>query len=127
MDSDQQVQVIEARLDALEGMAIRDDLSAREAFTHVMVTVNRINQLLATTQAQAVMGAATPIDKTLEKLRDWLDRLVTAMRRTLAKLAGATAFSVSVGTSVSVTVDFGPARGRASFSLSGRPYGPGLD
>jgi hypothetical protein len=137
MDNDQQVEAIEVRLDALEGMPIRDDLSAREAFTHAMVTVSRINQLSARTQAQAVMGAATPIDDILEKFRVWLDRLVRAMRRIVAKLAGATAFSVSVGTAVSFTVDFGPARGRPSFGLSGRasglglesgrPYGPGLE
>jgi hypothetical protein len=133
MDNDQQVQAIDVRLDALEGMPIRNDLSAREAYTHAMVTVSRINQLSATTQAQAIMGAATPVDDILEKLRVWLDRLVRVMRRIVAKLAGATTFSVSVGTAVSFTVDFGPARGRPSFSLggpgleSGRPYGPGLE
>jgi hypothetical protein len=128
MDNDQQVQAIAVRLDALEGMPIRDDLSARQAFTHAMVTVSRINQLSSRTQAQAIMGAATPVDDIDEKLRVWLDRLVTVMRRIVAKLTGATGFSVSVGTSVSFTVDFGPARGRSSFSLSGsRPYGPGLE
>ena len=128
MDNDQQVKVIEARLDALEGLPIRDDLSAREAFTQVMVIVNRINQLSASNQAQAIMGAATLIDDILEKLRVWLDRLVRAMRRIVAKLAGATTFSVSVGTAVSISVEFGPTRGRSTFKSSeGRPYGPGLD
>jgi hypothetical protein len=128
MDNDQQVRAIEVRLDALEGMTIRDDLSAREAFTHAMVTVSRINQLSSRTQAQAIMGAATHVDDIDEKLRVWLDRLVRVMRRIVAKLTGATGFSVSVGTAVSFTVDFGPARGRSSFSLSGsRPYGPGLE
>ncbi len=127
MDNDQQVQAIEVRLDALEGMRIKDDLSAREAFTHAMVIVSRINQLAARTQAQAIMGAATPIDDILEKLRIWVDRLVRAMRQIVAKLAGATAFSVSVGTAVSFTVDFGPVRGRSSFGLSSRPNGPGFE
>ncbi len=88
VDNDQQVQVIDGRLDALEGMPISDDRSAREAFTHVVVTVNRINQLSARTQAQAVMGAATPVDDILEKLREWLDRLLSALTRIVAKLAG---------------------------------------
>ena len=136
MDNDQQVQAIEVRLDALEGMPIRDDLSAREAFTYAMVTVSQINQHSARIQAQAIVGAATAVDDLFEKLRVWIDRLVSAMRRIVAKLAGATAFSVSVSTAVSITVDFGPPRARSSFlpgrSVGGaglesrRPYGPGL-
>lgn len=56
MDNDQQVRVIQARLDALEGMPLSDDRSAREAFTHVMVTVSRINELSAKARAQAMVG-----------------------------------------------------------------------
>lgn len=69
-------------------MPISDDQSAREAFTHVVVTVNRIDQLSARTQAQAIMGAATPVDDILEKLREWFDRLLSALTRIAAKLAG---------------------------------------
>jgi hypothetical protein len=58
MDNDQQVQVIQAGLDALEGMPVSDDRSAREAFTHVMVTVSRINELSAKARAQAMIGRA---------------------------------------------------------------------
>jgi hypothetical protein len=107
MDNDQQVQVIEARLDALDAMTISDDRSARQAFTHVVTTVSRINQLSARTQAQAMVGAAgAPVDDVLEKLRQWLERLLSALKRIVGKLDGATSFSLSVGTTVSVTVDF---------------------
>jgi hypothetical protein len=106
MDNDQQAQVIEDRLDALENMMISDDQSAREALTHLMVTVNRINQLSARTQAQALMGAGVPVDDVLEKLRHWLDRLLGALKRIVEKLAGATSFSISASANVSVTVDF---------------------
>jgi NADH:ubiquinone oxidoreductase subunit D len=107
MDNDQQVQVIEARLDALDAMTVSDDQSAREAFTHVVTTVSRINQLSARTQAQAMVGAVgAPVDDVLEKLRQWLDRLLSALKRIVEKLDGAASFSVSVGTTVSVTVDF---------------------
>jgi hypothetical protein len=44
VDHDQQVRLIQDRVDALEGMPVSDDQSAREAFTHVMVTVSRINE-----------------------------------------------------------------------------------
>jgi hypothetical protein len=107
MDNDQQVQLIEARLDALDGIPVSDDQSAREAFTHVMVTVSRISQLPAQAQAQAIMGAGAPVDDILEKLRKWLDRLVSALTRIVENLSDAISFSISVGSNVSVTVDFG--------------------
>jgi hypothetical protein len=107
MDNDQQVQVIEADLDALDSMKIDDDQSAREAFTHAMAAVSRINQLTARTNAQAMMGAGAPADDLLERRRQWLDRLLGALTRIVGQLAGATSFSISVGSNVSVTVDFG--------------------
>jgi hypothetical protein len=107
MDNDQQVQVIEAHLDALDGMPVSDDRSAREAFTHVMVTVSRISQLSAQVRGQAIMGAGASADDVLENLRTWLDRLVSALTRIVANLSGARSFSISTGASVSVTVDFG--------------------
>jgi hypothetical protein len=108
MDNDQQVQLIEARLDALEDMNVSDDQSARDAFTHVMLTVSRINQLFSRAYAQAMMGAGAPVDDILDKLGKWLERLVGALTQIVEKLAGAMSFSVSVGPNVSVTVDFGP-------------------
>lgn len=79
MDNDQQVRLIQRRMDGLEGMPVNDDQSAREAFTHVMATVS--------------------------------DQLISVLPRIVEKLAGATAFSVSAGATVAVTVDFGPAAG----------------
>jgi hypothetical protein len=108
MDNDQHMQLIEDRFDALENMPINDDQSAREALTHVMLTVSRINQLSSRVQAQAIMGAETPIDDVLERLRKWVDRLVSALTQIVENLAKAMSFSISVGTNVSVTVDFGP-------------------
>src|SRR5580704_11736115 len=111
MDNDQQVQVIQAGLDALEGMPVSDDRSAREAFTHVMVTVSRINELSAKARAQAMIGGGVPGDAITENLREWLDRLVSALPGIVGRLAGATAFSISVGANVAVTVDFSSSVG----------------
>ena len=109
MDNDQQAHVVEARLDALDHMTIIDDRTARQAFTHVMATVSLINQLSARTRAQAMVGAGAPVDDLLDRLERWLDRLLGALARIVEKLDGATSFSISVGTNVSVTVVFGPA------------------
>ena len=111
MDNDQQVQVIEERLDALDGMPVSDDRSARQAFAHVMVTVSRISQLSAQVRGQAIMGAGTSADDILENLGTWIDRLVSALTRIVANLSGARSFSISAGANVSVTVDFGRSDG----------------
>jgi hypothetical protein len=107
MDNDQQAHVIEARLDALDRKTISDDQSARQALTHVMATVSLINQLSARVRAQAMMGAGALADDLLDKLEHWLDRLLGAVTRIVENLAGATSFSISVGSGVSVTVVFG--------------------
>jgi hypothetical protein len=118
MDNDQQVRLIQGRLDALEAMPVSDDQSARAAFTHMMVTVSRISELSAKARAQAMMGAGASEDAILEQFREWLDRLVSALPRIVEKLAGATAFSISSGANVTVTVDFGLSAGSSADSTA---------
>lgn len=108
MDNAQQVQAIRARLDDLDGMPVTDDQSARDALTHAMVTVNHINQLSARTQAEALTSAGPLMDGVLGELRTWLDRLVAALTKIVENLAKAASFTISVGTGVSVAVNFGP-------------------
>lgn len=117
MDNDQQMRVIEARLDELAGMPINDDQSARQALTHAMATVSGISQLSATMSAEPAPGtrplatAEAPLDPLLDRLRTWIDRLVDALTRIVAKMTGATSFSIMVGTGLSVSVNFGPFHG----------------
>jgi hypothetical protein len=72
-----------------------------------MVTVRHISQLMAQARAQALMGAGAPAGDMPEKLRKWLDLLVSALTRIVANLSDATSFSISVDANLSVTVDFG--------------------
>lgn len=112
MDREAQIQAVDEHLDVLQGMPVDSDQSARDALTHAMVTVRRINQLSAQAQAQAMMGAGAPMDDILAKLREWLDRLVSEFTRIVENLAQATSFSMSVGTALSVTVNFGTSAGQ---------------
>jgi hypothetical protein len=107
MDSEAQIQAIDEHLGALHGMPVDSDQSARDALTQAMVTVRRINQLSAQAQAQAMVGAGAPMDEILAKLREWFDRLITELTRIVGMLAQATSFSISMGTALSVTVNFG--------------------
>ena len=43
------------------------------------------------------MGAGAPADDVLDRLRTWLDRLVSVLTRIVANLSGATSFSISAG------------------------------
>jgi hypothetical protein len=86
-------------------MPADSEQSARDALTYAMMTVRHIKQL----SAQAMIGAGAPMDDILAKLREWLGRLVTEFTRIVEKLAQATSFSISVGTALSVTVNFGPS------------------
>lgn len=108
MDNGQQAQLIERRLGALEKMPIHDDQSARDALAHVMLTVNHISQLSSQAPTEATASLETPLDDILKKLQKWLDRLVSKLTQIVEKLAKATSFSISAGTGVSVTVNFGP-------------------
>jgi hypothetical protein len=107
MDHNQQAQVIETRLDALDAMTITDDASAHEAFRHVMVTVGQISQLSAQARAQGLVGGGALTDDVFGTLGTWLDRLVGPLTRIVTELDGATSFSITAGGNVSVTVAFG--------------------
>jgi hypothetical protein len=108
MDDSGQDRAIDERLDALTDMPVTDDEAARAALRHAIVTVGQINQVSARTRAQAMIGSATPIDDMLVKFSEWVDRLVAALTMIVRGLADAASFSVTVGTAVEVTVNFGP-------------------
>ena len=121
MDSEQQIRLIDTRLDVLAGMPITDDQSARQALTHAMATVHGISQLSAamsdapapeTTSLPTAAAPANPLlDPLLDRLKAWIDRLVDALTKIVQKMAGATSFSILVGTGLSVSVNFGPFHG----------------
>ena len=106
MDNDLQAQLIDDSLAALDGMQISDDRSAREAFSQVVATVGRISFLSARASAQAMVGQGAPAGDSLGRLGRWLDRLIGILTRIVGQLNGAASFSISVGTNVSVTVNF---------------------
>jgi hypothetical protein len=119
MDNDQQVRLIQGRLDALEEMPVNDD-PIRTRGLHARDGDGEPDQrAVSEGRAQAMMGAGASEDEILERLREWLDRLVSALPRIVEKLAGATAFSISSGANVAVTVDFGPSAGSSAKGMAG--------
>ena len=57
---------------------------------------------------QDELTSARLSDSVIEKLEDWIKRLVDKLTEIVKQLAKGTSFSISVGTGVSVTVNFAP-------------------
>jgi hypothetical protein len=99
-------------------MPVTGDKSARGALQHAMVTVGQINQVSTQARAHVTMAAARPIDDLLAKISEWVDRLATALTRIVKHLLNATAFSIEVGSAVTVGVTFGPFGPEGAFAPS---------
>jgi hypothetical protein len=61
-----------------------------------------------------MVGAGAPDDELPEKLREWLDRLISVLPRIVEMMAGASAFSISARTNVTITVAFGRSQPSSS-------------
>lgn len=105
----QETKRIEMLLDDLEKMSIDDHGSASDVWGQVVVVVSAINWLTSRRDVQ-VITVASP-DNILEKLKRWIARLVKKLTEIVEELADGTSFSLSVGTSVSVTITFPPPKG----------------
>lgn len=105
--------VVESRLNRLANMPVTDEESARGALAEVMATVDQINRRDASVHTrrdvESVLGLHDAmLDGIIEKLEKWIDQLVAKLTEIVKVLAGASSFSISIGTCLSVTVNFGP-------------------
>jgi len=75
------------------------------ALANAMAAVRGINQGLGM-GAESMIALGNPADAIIKKLHEWIKQLVDTLTE-IAKQLKAT-FSLTVGTSVSVTINFGP-------------------
>jgi hypothetical protein len=106
MDATATTQLIEHHLDQMTVTPVHDERSAQQALAHAMAAVGGINQGLVV-GPQNLTG---PVDGIIEKLEDWIKRLLDKLTEIVKQLAKGTTFSITVGTGISVTVNF-PALG----------------
>jgi hypothetical protein len=99
--------VVEHHLNRMDGVSIRDESSAYAALAQAMVAVGAINQGFSA-QPEQMDRLTTPVDGIIEKLEDWIKRLLNKLTEIVKSLAKGTSFSLSVGTGVSVTINFPP-------------------
>lgn len=106
MDTRLEVELIESLLAELEAMQLDSDGSAHEVIAQTVVLVNHINRTMSRFDTQMATGRSLRSDDILKKLKEWLDQLIGKLTEIVKDLADGTSFSISVGTSVSVTVNF---------------------
>jgi hypothetical protein len=72
-----------------------------------MVAAGTINQTIGLQHDQPD-SLAVPIGSVIEELDKWIKRLLDKLAEIVTNLAKGTSFSITVGTSVTVTVNFPP-------------------
>jgi hypothetical protein len=87
------VEGIERQLTQMDGFGVYGNQDAYDALAHVMTAVAMINEGL-------------PSADVVEKLKKWIERLVEKLTQIVEQLTAGTSFSITVGTGVSVTVNF---------------------
>ncbi len=92
-------------ISAREAVDENPDDSAHKAFAHAMSAVGGINQHLA--KRRRLFGLRSqPGDDVIARLEEWIKRLVEGLTRIAVQLKAA--FTITVGTSLSVAMSFGP-------------------
>lgn len=94
---------IESRLSGVVNMPVIDEPTARTALSELMATVAQINEAASVPSEHAV-----GIGGIVDRIKEWVDKLIDRMTEIVRKIGPATSFSLSVGTGLSVTVTFGP-------------------
>lgn len=95
----------EVHLMAMEATVVRDQASAHSALGHALAGVAALNE----TAGQIRLGTDTmdsPVASLAEVLEKWLQRLLDKLIEIVKTLAHGTTFSLSVGTGVSVAINF---------------------
>jgi hypothetical protein len=105
MDTDSARSLVEQHLERMSSTTVLNEDSAHQALALALAAVGVINQGLGSAN-EAILGTASPADGILERLEDWIKRLVAKLTEIVKQLANGTSFSISVGTGVSVTVNF---------------------
>ncbi len=105
-------ELVAHHLDEMEQVNVTDQASAQVALAHAMAAVGTINQGLLPQPAQVSSAMGSPVSGIVEKLQDWIKRLLDKLTQIVKKLVKGTSFSLSVGTTISVTINF-PAMGEA--------------
>ena len=97
--------LVEHHLALMNAPTIRDDESAHLALANAMAAVGGMNQGLGMS-TESTIAFGNPADAIIKKLQEWIKQLVDKLTEIATRLKAT--FSLTVGASVSVTINFGP-------------------
>jgi len=101
-------EIVASHLDEMERFTVNDQMSAFAALAHALAAVGAINQGLDPQPAQERGTMTSSVSGILEKLQDWIKRLLEKLTEIVKTFVRGTSFSLSVGTAISVTINFPP-------------------
>ena len=97
--------LLEQHLQMMTEISVEDEATAQQALAYALSAVGGMNQRLSATQ-QPTASLAMPVDDIVKKLENWIKRLVAKLTEIATKLKAS--FSITVGTTISVTISCGP-------------------
>jgi hypothetical protein len=97
--------LVEQHLQLMADAPVEDEATAQQALAYALSAVGGMNQHLTVAQ-QPRAALAGPVDDIVKKLEDWIKRLVAKLTEIAKQLKAS--FSITVGTSISVTISCGP-------------------
>ncbi len=97
--------LVEHHLQMMAEAPVNDEATARQALAYALSAVGGMNQGLELAQDQSV-SVAGPVDDIVKRLEGWIERLVAKLTEIAKQLKAS--FSITVGTSISVTITCGP-------------------
>jgi hypothetical protein len=101
-------ELVARHLDQMEQVDLADQASAHVALAHAMAAVGTMNQGLVFERAATPGSLRSPANGLIERLEEWIERLLDKLTQIVKALAKGSSFSLSVGTTISVAINFPP-------------------
>jgi hypothetical protein len=104
---------IDSHLQAMKDVHVKDEASALTALTQCMRVVAETNRLLDDDLTKPpskpdLSGSATARLSIVDKLQKCIEAILVKLRQIVKKLGDGISYSLTVGTSVSLTINFPP-------------------
>ncbi|WP_276940021.1 hypothetical protein [Ferrimicrobium acidiphilum] len=99
---------VEAHLECMERVDVTDNTTAHQALAHATAAVTTINQGLRHPRKYDFIRFRGPVEDIMDRLQGWVTRLLDKLDEIVAKLAKGSTFSLSVGSTIAITINFPP-------------------
>ncbi|MHB8190670.1 MAG: hypothetical protein ACYDHP_09690 [Ferrimicrobium sp.] len=106
MEGKQANELIETHVKRMDGVIVSDVPTARQALAHATAADAAINHGLIPPQSYESIGDRDSVEEIVNKLEGWITCILDKLDSIVEKLGEGVTFSLSVGTSISVSINF---------------------